>query len=477
LDPDVRRHIWDCLRTAAQRGVGMLLATHYFDEAIALCRTVHVLRNGTLSRTIDLRAGGDSAAQLEQAYLAAVSAGADEAPPADEPQHAPCCPAVPMTDALSLITTAAAETHPSTTPFLHRSASAGRQLLAAAGLQIKLWLRMPKHIIVSLALSISFLVLANRVMVVRLGPHVCVGVHTTSATVARNAQREFEAFNMTMVRYGTREHGQQDLAADRIIGLMSVPNDDPRAIHLRFAGRNPLIDRELAATLLQVAAQVTTNTHRRARIVMENNRYTPDVMTTFMTAGLLPFLLLALASVNYGLFWLCDYERGTLYTMLATPVRRGVLVAGRALGSLAIMLLTFAVTVAVCRQFVYWDIGARPLLWWAVVTAQMVVMSGVFFAIATLCRRFALYTDAGLILVLVLMFLSGTLMPVQTMPDWARMLCFMTPTFHAVRMMRAVMLGVETLLPRDVLALALWAVIGFLFGYWRLMTATLDRRT
>jgi len=474
LDPDVRQHIWACLQDAARRGVAMLLATHYFDEAATLCQTVHVLRNGAITLSLAPGANPDTARQLERAYLDALRAEERTSPEVIRPQrtNVDCSIQQPTpswgghAEAIS----------PPALPIRALRTNC-RQTLALAWLQIKLWLRMPKHIVVSIALGASFLVLANRVMVVRLGPQVSVGVHTLSDNVAIKAEREFSAFHLTMVRYPTLEQGTRDLKADRIIGLMSVPDDDPRAIRLLFGGRNPLVDRELAATLLQVASQVNSNAHRRARIIMENNRYTPEVMTTFMTAGLLPFLLLALASVNHGLFWLCDYERGTLYTMLATPVRRGVLVAGRTLGSLVIMLVTFAVTIAVCRQLVYWNMGPHLLLWWLVVAGQMLVMCGVFFAIATLCRRFALYTDAGLILVLVLMFLSGTLMPVQTMPTWARITSFMTPTFYAVRMMRAVMLGVETVLPRDVLALACWAAIGFAFGYWRLRTASLDHRT
>jgi ABC-type multidrug transport system ATPase subunit/ABC-type multidrug transport system permease subunit len=472
LDPDVRRHIWACLQDAARRGVAMLLATHYFDEAATLCQTVHVLRNGAITLSLAPGANPDTARQLERAYLDTLNADAGATPEEIRSKN-------------EFVVQNRCTDAPCSIPSLHHSIAPSsatpplsvlRQILALAWLQIKLWLRMPKHIVVSIALGASFLVLANRVMVVRLGPHVNVGVHTQSDNVALRAEREFNAFHLTMVRYPSLEQGTRDLKADRIIGLMSVPDDDPRAIRLLFGGRNPLMDRELAATLLQVASQVNTNAHRRARIIMENNRYTPEVMTTFMTAGLLPFLLLALASVNHGLFWLCDYERGTLYTMLATPVRRGALVAGRTLGSLVVMLATFAVTIVICRQFVYWDIGPQPLLWWLVVAGQMLVMCGVFFAIATLCRRFALYTDAGLILVLVLMFLSGTLMPVQTMPSWARITSFLTPTFYAVRMMRAVMLGVETVLPRDVLALAFWAAMAFAFGYWRLRTATLDHR-
>ncbi|NLF38273.1 ABC transporter permease [bacterium] len=351
-----------------------------------------------------------------------------------------------------------------------------RQLLAIAWMQVRLWLRLPKHILVSIALSIAFLVIANRVMVIRLGRHMSVGVHTMNPEAARLAEREFGVFNITMLRYDRLEDGRRDLANDRIVGLMSLPTEEQRSVHLVFSGRNPLVDRELASVLLRVASQISTNAAHRTRITMENNRYTPDVMTTFMTSGLLPFLIFALASVNLGLFWLCDYEKGTLYTLLAAPARRSVLVAGRTLGALAVILVTFIAAVALCRRFVHWDMGGQPVAWWAAAVLQMVTMGGVFFALAMVCRRFALYSDVSMILVLVLVFLSGALTPIQTMPGWARILGALTPTYYAVRMMRAVMTGADTALPRDVLALVLWAAAGYAFGYWRLRAATLDRR-
>jgi len=350
------------------------------------------------------------------------------------------------------------------------------QCLALARLQLRLWWRQPKHVLVSIALSIAFLVLGNHVMVIRLGRHMCIGVHTRNPDAARRVEREVHPFNLAVARYDTLAQGRADLAHDRIVGLMSFSSNAPNGVHLIFSGKNPLVDRELAAVLLRVAAHVTTDATQRAGITMENNRYTPRVMTTFMTAGLLPFLILALASVNLGLFWLCDYERGTLYTLLSTPVSRGVLIAGRTAGGLVAMLVTFSVTLVICRQFVHWEMGGHPLVWCAIMLLQMLTMCGCFFTLAMVCRRFALYTDVGLILALVLAFLSGAFTPVQTMPGWARVFAALTPTLYAVRLTRAVMLGAEPILVRDLSALALWAIAGFAFGYWRLTVATVDRR-
>jgi ABC-2 type transport system ATP-binding protein len=73
LDPDVRRHIWDCLRALTQRGVAVLLTTHYLEEAVRLCGAVHVIARGVIISTIATATLDGSVERLEATYLEAVS--------------------------------------------------------------------------------------------------------------------------------------------------------------------------------------------------------------------------------------------------------------------------------------------------------------------------------------------------------------------------------------------------------------------
>lgn len=72
LDPEIRRHIWQCLATLRARGVAILLTTHYFEEAAALCDVVHLLIQGRISLSLSPSALDGSARRLEEAYLRAV---------------------------------------------------------------------------------------------------------------------------------------------------------------------------------------------------------------------------------------------------------------------------------------------------------------------------------------------------------------------------------------------------------------------
>lgn len=51
LDPQVRRRIWDLIRTLHRDGVTVVLTTHYIEEAENLCGRVAVINDGRLVKT------------------------------------------------------------------------------------------------------------------------------------------------------------------------------------------------------------------------------------------------------------------------------------------------------------------------------------------------------------------------------------------------------------------------------------------
>jgi ABC-2 type transport system ATP-binding protein len=48
LDPQARRNLWDLIREVRDRGVTVLLTTHYLDEAELLCDRVAIMDNGKI---------------------------------------------------------------------------------------------------------------------------------------------------------------------------------------------------------------------------------------------------------------------------------------------------------------------------------------------------------------------------------------------------------------------------------------------
>jgi ABC-2 type transport system ATP-binding protein len=48
LDPQARRHLWDLIRKIRDRGVSVIMTTHYMDEAEILCDRIAVMDDGKI---------------------------------------------------------------------------------------------------------------------------------------------------------------------------------------------------------------------------------------------------------------------------------------------------------------------------------------------------------------------------------------------------------------------------------------------
>jgi ABC-2 type transport system ATP-binding protein len=77
LDPQARRNLWDLIRTVRDKGVTIIMTTHYLDEAELLCDRVAIMDNGkiialdtphNLIRQL-LKRGFKKEVQVEQANL------------------------------------------------------------------------------------------------------------------------------------------------------------------------------------------------------------------------------------------------------------------------------------------------------------------------------------------------------------------------------------------------------------------------
>lgn len=51
LDPQARRHLWDLIRQVRDRGISVIMTTHYMDEAEVLCDRIAVMDNGKIVAT------------------------------------------------------------------------------------------------------------------------------------------------------------------------------------------------------------------------------------------------------------------------------------------------------------------------------------------------------------------------------------------------------------------------------------------
>ena len=350
-----------------------------------------------------------------------------------------------------------------------------RQILQVSLAQARMWVRSPRQLLLSILLSSAFLIIGNQVFVVRLGSQIAIGVYATNAPEMR-IQYAFREAGLTSVAYDSPAAARAALADRRITALVTYSGTNRAGLHLVLAGRNPIIDREISALMLRVAGRLSERYSDSVRVTMENARYSPEHMTTFMTASLIPFLILSLAYVNCGMYWLREWERGTIYTFLATPARHGVLIISRALAGGILALVVLVCSLLVCRLVVPWQLPSERLMWGLQIGIQLWAACGLFFLIATICRSsLMIFVDVSALLIFIFMFISGTLSPLETMPSWERVLAYMTPMTYAVRAMRAVMLGLEPVLLKDSIIILVFGAFSYALGGVLLSSAAMKR--
>jgi ABC-2 type transport system permease protein len=144
-------------------------------------------------------------------------------------------------------------------------------------------------------------------------------------------------------------------------------------------------------------------------------------------------------SAHSGMGMLVDIERGVMDRLLATPARRGALIAARVLHAGLLVVVQGAMILGVAVLM-----GARPaagLLGLLVVLLAAGVLGCAFGAlsnaVALVARRQETVIAAMNFIILPMTFLSGIMMSATLMPGWIRQVAALNPANWAVLAARA----------------------------------------
>ena len=194
------------------------------------------------------------------------------------------------------------------------------------------------------------------------------------------------------------------------------------------------------------------------------NLFNPELRTPiYVVPALLGVILTTTMILMTSLAIVRERERGSFEFLIATPVRRGELMAGKLLPYIAIGFLQIAIVVATgCTLFRVplkgglFDLGLASLVFIAAnLTLGLVISS--------LCASQFQATQVSFFFFLPSVLLSGFMFPFDSMPEPARWLGEVLPLTHFVRICRGVLLrGSSSLdLAGDLGAMLLFAVVGF----------------
>jgi ABC-2 type transport system permease protein len=169
--------------------------------------------------------------------------------------------------------------------------------------------------------------------------------------------------------------------------------------------------------------------------------YNPDLRSsTFIVPGLIGVLLSLTLILVTGMAIVREREKGTLEQLVVTPIDKGSLMIGKIAPFIVIGYIQMTIVLALGK--VLFDIpmlGSLPLLY--LVTMGFIVANlGLGLLVSTLTETQAQAMQAGFLLLLPNILLSGFMFPREAMPAPAQWLGDILPLTYYLRILRGILL-------------------------------------
>jgi ABC-2 type transport system permease protein len=229
------------------------------------------------------------------------------------------------------------------------------------------------------------------------------------------------------------------LRGERPALLLEADASDPAATSNAVSALQPLITAALArdltgplAHLAETASPVEIRVHPR---------YNPEAITQFnIVPGLLGVVLTMTLVIITSLAVTRERERGTMESLLATPVTAAEVMFGKILPYIIVGYLQLGFILAVAHLlFRVPLVGSLPLLLF--VSLPFIAANlGVGLTFSTLARNQLQAVQMSFFFFLPSILLSGFMFPFRGMPRWAQLVGEVLPLTHYLRIVRGILL-------------------------------------
>ncbi len=226
--------------------------------------------------------------------------------------------------------------------------------------------------------------------------------------------------------------------ADAAQILLEVDASDPTAVGSALGALNGVAESALRHDLegpLAPAASAPPFT------ITVHRRYNPENITAFnIVPGLLGIVLSMTLVMMTALSVTREHERGTMESLLATPVRPIEVMIGKLAPYVGIGVVQTALILGLARLL--FDVPFEGG-WWALGIGTALFITGSLalgFLFSTLARSQLQAMQMSIFYILPPILLSGFMFPFRGMPDWAQILGTLIPVTHYLRVVRGSLL-------------------------------------
>jgi len=239
---------------------------------------------------------------------------------------------------------------------------------------------------------------------------------------------------------------------------------------------NPNVSDPIIATVNTAVAQTIQGLGRQAPVSVDSTNAVYGANAQFIdffAPGIICIAVWQLTTLLTLISFVGERTSGTLFRLLASPLKESELVAGYAVAFGIIGIAQSAVLLSAAVILFHVTIVGDVLLAFGVIALLAVVSEGLGIMLSSFARREAQAIQFLPIVVLPAFLLSGVFWPIQAIPEWLRPVAYVLPTTYAVEAVRSVILrgwGLDKIYP-DVIALLIFAGV-----FLSLATILLRRR-
>ena len=176
--------------------------------------------------------------------------------------------------------------------------------------------------------------------------------------------------------------------------------------------------------------------------VASANWFNPNLnYRLFMVPGILVILVTMIGAYMCALNIVKEKEIGTIEQINVTPIKKHHFILGKLIPFWVIGLFIFSVGLFVIGRLVYGIIplGSIPLLY-AFLTLYLIAVMGIGLLISTYSQTQQQAMSVAFFFIMIFLLMSGLFTPVESMPDWAKVIAQCSPVTHFIDVMRMVVL-------------------------------------
>lgn len=170
-------------------------------------------------------------------------------------------------------------------------------------------------------------------------------------------------------------------------------------------------------------------------------RYNPAAITAInIVPGLIGVILTMTMLIFTGLAVTREVERGTMESLLATPLRPSEIMLGKIAPYVLVGFIQMAIIIGAGRVLFNVPLAGSAALLLALTLVFIAANLSLGYTISTIARNQLQAVQMSFFIFLPSLLMSGFMFPFQGMPAWARIIGEALPLTHYLRIVRGVML-------------------------------------